>query len=256
MKATTDVRNNLSVRERLIVAFDFKPNLFVNCGRKWVHREIWRLIRELAKTGVTVKMNSALRALGYEIIDEVHQRGLSFFADLKLADIPETLTIDGTLLSEARPEFVTVYCATGRPSMTALREALPKTEVLGVTVLTSMNEIESATVFNTTVGDSVLTLTTQGVLSEIDGFICSPKEIPLVRGTVTNRHTINTPGVRPSWSVIEGDDQNPDRVMTPLKAIRRGADRIIVGRPITKAPSPYDAVMRTLEEIDLALNGQ
>jgi len=59
----------------------------------------------------------------------------------------------------------------------------------------------------------------------------------------------NTPNIRPAWALIANDDQNKDRVMTPGQAIKAGADRIVVGRPITQAKSPTDAVAWTIDEI-------
>lgn len=71
----------------------------------------------------------------------------------------------------------------------------------------------------------------------------------MLRNVVRRSMTINIPAIRPMWVIVPGDDQNPDRIMTPAKAIKAGADRIVVGRPIVNAEKPYDAVMRTIEEI-------
>jgi orotidine-5'-phosphate decarboxylase len=82
-----------------------------------------------------------------------------------------------------------------------------------------------------------------------DGLICAPTDIAFIQSVVKRQMSFNTPAIRPTWAIVPGDDQNPERIMTPAKAIKAGADRIVVGRPIVKAEKPYDAVMRTIEEI-------
>jgi orotidine-5'-phosphate decarboxylase len=89
--------------------------------------------------------------------------------------------------------------------------------------------------------------------ANIDGIVCAPTEAHWVRQNIKPGMTINTPAIRPAWAVVKGDDQNPDRIMTPAKAIAAGADRIVVGRPIVRAENPYAAVMRTIEEIARAV---
>src|SRR5438132_969624 len=76
------------------------------------------------------------------------------------------------------------------------------------------------------------------------GIVCSPKESESARRFIAKDMTINTPDIRPEWAMVLGDDQNPERAMTPAEAIKARANRIIVGRPITQAKSPYDATMR------------
>ena len=83
----------------------------------------------------------------------------------------------------------------------------------------------------------------------LDGLICAPTDIASIRSVVKRKMTFNTPGIRPTWAIVPGDDQNPERIMTPAKAIKAGANRIVVGRPIVRAEKPYNAVMRTIEEI-------
>ena len=85
--------------------------------------------------------------------------------------------------------------------------------------------------------------------AKIDGLISSPKEAEVLRAKFGIVLSLNTPAIRPSWSNVPVMIRIPDRIMTPAKAIKAGADRIVVGRPIVKAEKPYDAVMRTIEEI-------
>lgn len=242
----------LSSAERLIVAADFKPN-FPSYGRIRVRDQVLSLADKLSGTGVCLKVNSALRACGYDLIDEIHYRGLSVFADLKLIDIKETLSIDGMFLIEARPELLTVMCNAGIPAMNALKLELPSTEILGVTVLTSLKEDDVQAMFVCSVEEAVLKFAKMACDAQIDGLISSPKEVEMLKENFGVMMSLNTPAIRPWWSRVPEDDQNPDRIMTPEKAILAGADRLVIGRPITQSENPYEAVMRTIDEIDAAV---
>ena len=243
----------LTPAERLIVAADFKP--MASNRKDWVKTQVLALAKSLEGTGVYLKVNSALRACGYGLIGEIQSLGLRVFADLKLCDIGATLAMDGALLQEAKPDIVTAMCVSGVAPLKDLKWALPDTEVLGVTVLTSLNEHDAKALFGQTILGAVRRLANIAVASEIDGLVMSPAELVQVRGQYGTL-SINTPGIRPSWAMVQGDDQNPDRVMTPAKAIKAGADRIVVGRPIVQAFNPYDAVMQTIAEIEKAMGAE
>lgn len=243
----------LTPPERLIVAADFKPT--TPEGRAWVEKRVLTLADELNGTGVYIKVNSALRAVGYGLIDELHSRGLRVFADLKLNDIIETLATDGALLKEARPELLTAMCSAGVAGMKALKAELPDTEVLGVTVLTSLKDADVDAMFTCTMEEAVIRLGKFAFDAKIDGFISSAAEVKALQAHFGMVMSFNTPAIRPLWALVAGDDQNPERIMTPTKAIRAGADRIVVGRPATKPPTGMtrrEAVNRLLEEIAAA----
>ena len=240
----------LTPAERLIVAADFKP--IAPNGREWVKAQVLALADSLKGTGVYLKVNSALRACGYDLIGEIQSRGLRVFADLKLYDIGETLSTDGVLLREFKPELLTTVCVAGVTAMHTLKAELPDTEVLGVTVLTSLKEADTKEMFHATVEASVMKFALLAETAGVDGLICAPTDIAFIQSVVKRQMTFNTPAIRPTWAIVPGDDQNPDRIMTPAKAIKAGASRLVVGRPIVKAEKPYDAVMRTIEEITAA----
>lgn len=243
----------LTPAERVIVAADFKPS--APNGREWVKKQVLTLADDLNGTGVYLKVNSALRAVGYGLIDEIHSRGLRVFADLKLFDIGETLSTDGALLLEAKPELLTTVCSAGIASMQALKAELPQTEVLGVTVLTNLKDADTQAMFTCTTEEAVMRFAQVAADAKIDGLISSPKEAAALRAKFGILLSLNTPAIRPLWALVPGDDQNPDRIMTPTKAIKAGADRIVVGRPATKPPTGMtrrEAVDRLIEEVALA----
>jgi len=240
---------SLKLEERLIVAADFSPR---KCGGiSGVEHSVMELANELAGTGVYIKVNSVLRAVGYKLTTSLHDLGLKVVADLKLIDIPATMEIDGEMLAEVRPEIVTCMCNAGVDGLHRLQRTLPNTEVLGVTVLTSLNEEECQAIFTCSTKAGVLRFGRMAQLAGLSGLILSPKEIEVVRNRFELSLSLNTPGIRPEWSLVEGDDQS--RVLTPRQAIMNGAKRIVIGRPITQAGSPKDAVKRTLEEIESGL---
>lgn len=241
----------LKPSERLIVAADFKPT--ASQGKNWVKAQVLALADSLQGTGVYLKVNSALRACGYGLIHAIKSRGLRVFADLKLFDIRETLSTDGILLKEAGPELLTTVCAAGVTAMQALKAELPDTEVLGVTVLTSLKDADTQAMFTCSTEEAVLRFAQVAADANIDGLICSAVEAEMLRAKFGLVLSLNTPAIRPTWAIVPGDDQNPDRIMTPKKAIEACADRIVVGRPIVQAESPYYAVMKTIEEIASAM---
>jgi len=193
----------------------------------------------------------------------LHDMGVKVFADLKLIDIKNTMQFDAEFLAEFEPEIVTVMCCAGIDGMNAVQEVIgKKTMVLGVTVLTSLNEEECQAIFTCSTKAGVLKFARMAQLAKLGGLILSPKELDVVNDRFELTLSLNTPGIRPEWAIVEGDDQT--RVVTPLQAIENGAERIVMGRPITGAKpndegfpqNPREAVERTLEEIKAGLDSE
>jgi orotidine-5'-phosphate decarboxylase len=253
------MKKELKPEERLIVAADYSPKDFG--GIQGVEKKVVALAQELKGLGVYIKVNSILRAVGYSLITKLHDLGLKVFADLKLIDIPNTMGTDGEMLTEVKPEILTVMCCAGIDGMNAVQKVLGNTtEVLGVTVLTSLNEEECQGIFTCSTKAGVLRFARMAQLASLGGLILSPKEVDILNERFELTLSLNTPGIRPEWSFVEGDDQT--RVLTPQRAIKNGAERIVMGRPIVKAGSndkglpqnPREAAERTLEEIQAGLS--
>ena len=239
----------LSIPERLIVAADFKPQQGED--EEPVRDRVLRLAEALRDTGVVIKVNSILRACGYSLLDDITDLGLHVFADLKLFDIGETMVTDGALLAPYAPDILTTVCDVGVDAMHRLRGELPKTEVFGVTILTSLKEEDMLDRCDLSMNRRILARAHAAYKSGLAGVICAPKDLPLLRPQPLEGLQFITPGIRPKWAQVQGDDQNPDRVMTPAEAMKVGATRLVVGRPIIRNESPRDAVNRTLEEMDI-----
>lgn len=237
------------VNGRLIVAADFDP---IPEGVSDVRDKVLRLADNLKDSGVIIKVNSILRATGYSLIAELHDAGLKVMADLKLIDIPQTMQFDGAMLRQYAPEFLTVMCSVGIDGMSRVRAGVgAATQVVGVTVLTSLDEEESQAIFGLSTKAGVLQFARMAQLAGLEALVLSPQEAAMLQKHSELELDLITPGIRPEWSQVLGDDQK--RVMTPGEAIQAGVKRIVVGRPITQADNPRDAVERTLEEIASAL---
>lgn len=245
----------LTPAHRLVVAADFDPT--PNCldAANSVLDQVARLANQISGLkGVCLKINSALRANHYELIQDIRELGLQVFADLKLNDIGETLAKDGKLLREYNPELLTVMCSTGPAAILALQEQLPETEIVGVTILTSLKEEDVQEMYGTDIQTAVLRLIDLTIRkTAVRSFVCSAAEVPMIRSRFGEDISLITPGIRPGWTVVVGDDQNQARVMTPAKAIKAGATRLVVGRPILQASSPKLAAEKTIAEIEAAI---
>ena len=164
------------------------------------------------------------------------------FLDLKLHDIPHTVSGAARAISSLRPKFLTVHASGGSAMIAATVESVPSTHVTGVTILTSLSESDVASIgFGANALESAVGLAKLAVASGARAIVCSPLEILAIRSAVGDAITIITPGVRPA-DTATSDDQT--RTMTPREAIDRGANLVVIGRPITSAWSDGASAMR------------
>jgi len=177
------------------------------------------------------------------------------FLDLKLHDIPNTVA--GAVRSACKHgvQMMTIHASGGREMMTRAAETAraaaeagkgPKPILLGVTVLTSLKgaDLEEAGM-GSDVASQVLRLAGLAKAAGLDGVVCSPQEIEALRQEYGKEMVIVTPGIRPVWAAA----QDQKRIMTPAEAVAKGADYLVIGRPITAAPSPNEALLRIVEEL-------
>lgn len=225
-------------KERLIVALDVDSR-----------ERAMRLVDELGPHVGMFKVGKELfTAEGPDLVRSIVAGGGRVFLDLKFHDIPNTVAKAVGLAAQLGAFFVTLHASGGRAMLEAAASALPAegTQLLGVTVLTShTDESLKETGARGTVMDTVRQLATLARDSGIDGVVCSPHEVRLIRESVGDDLVIVTPGIRPKGAA-KGDQA---RVTTPLEALRLGCDYIVVGRPITGAASPGDAAQAIVEEL-------
>jgi len=229
---------SVPAKEKIIVAVD-SPDL----------KSALTLITPLAEEGCVFKIGLQLfTAVGPVIITEIQALGAKVFLDLKFHDIPNTAREAVKSAVALGVDMTTIHLA-GGPAMVSEAVAAAensKTLVLGVTVLTSMDD-ETLDIVGIPrpATDQVLRLAEMGANCRLRGVVASPHEITPLREEFGHGLVIVTPGVRPAGS-DKGDQR---RVMTPGEAVRCGADYLVIGRPITGAASPRDAFLRISDEI-------
>lgn len=155
------------------------------------------------------------------------------FLDLKLHDIPHTVSGAAKAVAHLAPKFLTVHASGGAAMVKAAVDVLPGTNITGVTILTSLSETDVVEIgFKYAALESATALATLAVSGGATAIVCSPLEIVAVRQAVGLAPIIITPGVRPA-DMVGSDDQQ--RTMTPEDAIAAGANLVVIGRPITKS---------------------
>jgi orotidine-5'-phosphate decarboxylase len=164
------------------------------------------------------------------------------FLDLKLHDIPHTVSGAAKAVAHLAPKFLTVHASGGGAMVKAAVDALPSTKVTGVTILTSLSEADVAEIgFKSSALQSAVNLSRVAVNAGATAIVCSPLEISAVRQQVGTTSIIITPGVRP-LDMVGSDDQQ--RTMTPQDAIAAGANLVVIGRPITQSWAQGEQAMK------------
>lgn len=173
------------------------------------------------------------------------------FLDLKLHDIPNTVDHALRAVLRVRPDYITVHASGGTAMMQAAANAARQAgehrpKILGVTVLTHLDDQDlAATGQGNSASRQVARLATLAAASGLDGVICSPHEISDLRSSLPDVFLLVVPGIRPADAAL--DDQK--RTMTPEEACRLGANHLVIGRPITRAPDPALAAAHILETL-------
>lgn len=187
-------------------------------------------------------------ANGPEGVRDVAGKDADVFLDLKLHDIPNTVAGAVRAALALDPLFLTLHCAGGPAMLRAAVEArgTRRTKLLGVTVLTSLDDNDLAlTGQSGPVADQVRRLALLAKAAGLDGVVCSPQEVAMLREACGADFLLVVPGIRPSGAAV-GDQK---RVQTPRAAVEAGADYLVIGRPITEASDPAAAARAILAEI-------
>lgn len=178
-------------------------------------------------------------AAGPAVVTRVQERGFEVFLDLKFHDIPNTVA--GACRSAAKLGvwMMNVHASGGEAMLRAAREAVSTVArpplLIGVTVLTSLSDADLARVgYSGTVMDNVERLARLARTCGLDGVVCSAQEAKVVRKATGSDFVLVTPGIR--LASDGADDQA--RVVTPVDAVRNGADYLVIGRSITGAADP------------------
>ena len=189
-------------------------------------------------------------AAGPDLVRALVARGFEVFLDLKFHDIPNTVAAACRAAAGLGVWMLNVHASGGRRMMVAAQEALSGLErrpfLIAVTVLTSMSAEDLTEIgVADAPADQVLRLARLTQACQLDGVVCSAQEAAMLRADLGADFRLVTPGIRPAGA--EAGDQR--RVMTPAEALRAGATDLVIGRPITAAQDPLDALKRIQTDI-------
>lgn len=228
-----------NARERVIVALDVPT-----------HEAALEMVRRLEGEARWVKVGLELYlAAGRAVVEDLRSMDLQVFLDLKLHDIPNTVAGAVRSVAGCGASLLTLHASGGPAMLRAAVEAAAGLQaapaLLAVTVLTSMNETElRATGVTETAAKRVLQLGTMAVDAGVDGLVCSPEETAALRAALPETLLV-VPGIRNAGDAI-GDQS---RTASAAETLKRGASYLVIGRPITGAKDPAEALRRIVQGI-------
>lgn len=188
-------------------------------------------------------------ASGMAFVEELRLRGKKVFLDLKLHDIGETVRRATARIAQSGVTFLTVHAEPQVMRAAVAGKGASDLRILGVTVLTSLDQSDITEMgFQCTLEELFRLRVQNAIRAGVDGLVCSPLEVALVRQTVGAEMILVTPGVR-SQGAAAGDQK---RVATPAQAIADGASYLVVGRQVTRAADPNQAVLAIRQELGLS----
>ena len=182
--------------------------------------------------------------LGINFVKQLHQRNFDIFLDLKYHDIPNTVARAVRSAADLGVWMVDLHASGGLRMMEEAKRILEPYGkdaplLIAVTVLTSMEDLDLLQIgINASPMEQVLRLAHLTQRAGLDGVVCSPQEVEILRNACGEDFKLVTPGIRP----IGADFGDQRRVMTPTAAIRAGSDYLVIGRPITKADNPAEVL--------------
>lgn len=216
------------------------------------------LARRLAPLVDTLKVGLRLFVReGPAVVEAVRAAGGAVFLDLKLSDIPSTVSSAARAAADLGVSFLTVHASAGVEAVGAAVSAAPGVRVLAVTVLTSLTEAAARDLFGGVESTEarVVRWARTAVTAGAAGVVSSPREAAAVRAALNAagrpEALIVTPGIRPAGAA-GASPADQARTATAAEAIRAGATHLVVGRPILEAADPEAAVRALLGEIEAA----
>lgn len=231
-------------RDAIIIALDMSREEALELCDKLKGRARW------VKVGMTL-----FYRYGPSIVDEMRERGLNVFLDLKLHDIPFQIRGAAYAASLSGADILSIHglggaqmIAEGRAGAEEAAEQRGgnRTKLVAISVLTSMDqEALSSIGVESPVAEEVSRLASLAVGAGADGIVCSPQEAHEMRALLGPDAMIVTPGIRPAGADV-GDQK---RISTPAAAIAAGASKLVIGRPITKADDPAHAFEDIVAEL-------
>ena len=211
----------------------------------------FNLVKQFTPEQCRLKVGKELfTCSGPAFIEKLVNRDFDVFLDLKFHDIPNTVAQACKAAADLGIWMLNVHAAGGREMLISARHIIDTLNqrplLIGVTVLTSLSADDLIeTGINSPIEEQVFRLARLSKNTGLDGIVCSAQEVSRLREDLGNEFCLVTPGIRPAGKSV--DDQK--RTMTPAEAIRAGSDYLVIGRPITQAEDPLQALMDIEEEI-------
>ncbi|MEB3226716.1 MAG: orotidine-5'-phosphate decarboxylase [Synechococcus sp.] len=191
-------------------------------------------------------------ATGPDILRYLKDQGKRIFLDLKFHDIPNTVAGACRSARAYGVDLLTIHGVAGSVALSAAKEALgdAPTKLIAITVLTSLSpdQLRDDLKIDLPLEAFAQHMANLAKTAGLDGAVCSPQEVAMLRQSCGAEFTLVCPGVRPTWAQ-SGDQQ---RVMTPQAAIQQGANHLVIGRPITQAANPKEAWQKIQTELAIA----
>lgn len=209
------------------------------------------LVKQLDPKLCKLKVGKELfTASGPAFVETLVKLGFDVFLDLKFHDIPNTVSKACQAAANLGVWMLNVHASGGIPMMQAAQEGVDKSThsplLIAVTVLTSMDQVTLNQLgVSGNLADHVLRLASLTQQAGLAGVVCSAQEAHMLRTQLGNDFCLVTPGIRPAN--VNANDQS--RVVTPSEAIQLGASYLVIGRPITQASEPLQALIEINKEI-------
>ena len=182
---------------------------------------------------------------GYKFIQN---KNVNIFLDLKLHDIPNTIKHSIETIANLNPYFTTIHISGGDKMQQMASLSKKNVKILGVSILTSLDEVQTEKYYNSkNINDLICKFIKYAMENKLDGIVCSPHEIKLVKKLSSGNLIIVTPGIRLT-NYSKNDDQK--RFMTPKQAVNLGADYLVIGRPITQSSDPLSELISINSSIE------
>jgi orotidine-5'-phosphate decarboxylase len=236
-----------SLAEKIIIALDAQTK-----------QEALALVRELPEAKIFKVGLTLFASEGPHLLQEIQKLDKKIFLDLKLHDIPHQ--ISGAVKAGMGHDIhmMTLHASGGAEMMARAAEAAEaearqsgrkKPMLLAVTILTSLKKEQLQEIgMDERVDRQVLRLARLARQNGMDGVVCSPQEIDLIKEEFGRDFFVVSPGIRPLWAAA----QDQKRILTPAQAIAKGVDYMVIGRPITQASPPAEAFRKIVEELHRA----
>ncbi|NNI58562.1 orotidine-5'-phosphate decarboxylase [Pasteurella multocida] len=219
---------------KIIVALDYEKE-----------EEALRLVDQIDPSLCRLKLGKEMfTTLGTKFVKALHDRNFDVFLDLKFHDIPNTVARAVRSAADLGVWMVDLHASGGLRMMEEAKKILEPYGkdaplLISVTVLTSMEDLDLLQIgINASPMEQVIRLANLTQRAGLDGVVCSPQEVEILRANCGKDFKLITPGIRP----IGSDFGDQRRVMTPAGAIQAGSDYLVIGRPITQADNPAEVL--------------